>query len=119
MTHTRKILRVFLCIQIILLTLTLAAFGAVLAAERTRYVAQGAPAASQREAPLPIPEKWTRAAVLPDKQTVRRMLSYAAALPAPFGCAAALVCAAWDVIEKTDFSALDILNKTNSIKPAL
>ena len=73
-------LRWFFRLEIVCLCLTLAGVGSVIAAERTAYTAQGAPAAVQTDTPV-------RSVVshLPDKQDLALFSEYAPLLPAPFG----------------------------------
>lgn len=86
MSHTRKIIRNYLCVQFVILLLTLGAVGAALSAERTRFAAYGAPADARQESALPVDPDALLRAFIPDEPALRRLLDYAAALPAPAGC---------------------------------
>ena len=79
-TSARRILRAYIRLQAVLLCLTLAALGAVVAAERTQYYAEGAPAAVRNELPLP-PRPMTAPRIPP----VREWREYLCLLPAPAG----------------------------------
>lgn len=79
-SSARRILRWYLRLQSALLCLTLAALGAVAAAERSHELSVGAPVAIQRELPLPVED--IRLPSLPPLQTWRE---YLCLLPAPAG----------------------------------
>ncbi len=82
---TKTVLRWFFCLEILCLCVTLAGVGVCVAAERTAYTAQGAPAAVQTDTPV-------RSVVsrLPDKQSILSLTAYAPLLPAPLGNLAAV-----------------------------
>ena len=104
MTQTQKYLRVYIRIQAALLCLILGTFGACLAAQRTRYIADGAPVSAHREQALPDAVSLF-ADRLPDKSVFRQAVPYLAALPAPLGCAAGAL-----------FSALEFAAQAFSIE---
>ena len=79
-SSSRRILRWYLRLQCALLCLTLAAMGAVVAAERTHYLSTGTPVAVQRE--LPLPRGSLRLPQLPPWNEWRE---YLCLLPAPVG----------------------------------
>ncbi len=94
MQSTKQILRVWLRVQALLLCLTLAAVGAVIAAERTQYLAEGTAAAVQSVSPLE-----TAARRVPDMPDGHTLLRAAAALPAPLGGIAAVICSIQNILE--------------------
>lgn len=82
---TRIALRWFFRLEVVCLCVTLAGVGVCVAAERTAYTAQGAPAAVQTDASV-------RSALsrLPDKPALAALAAYAPLLPAPAGNLAAI-----------------------------
>lgn len=83
---TKIALRWFFRLEVVCLCVTLAGVGVCVAAERTAYTAQGAPAAVQTDTPV-------RSVVsrLPDKQSILSLAEYAPLLPAPIGNLAAIL----------------------------
>lgn len=77
---TKLALRWFFRLEIACLCLTLLLVGSGIAADRTAFTAQGAPAAAQTDTPV-------RAALsrLPDKPALTALEAYAPLLPAPAG----------------------------------
>ena len=110
MTSNRKYLRWYIRIQIVLLCLLLGTLGACLAAQRTRYIAEGAPVVSQRESPLPQTVR-SLANRLPDMPDFRQIEPYLTALPAPFGCAIGVVDSIRELWPMASDWALSILHK--------
>lgn len=87
--YIRKLLRVYLCLQAVLLLLILAALCVDVAAERTRFIAEGSPVSAQRETPLLSAVQRTD--LLSGGRALSTLAEYADALPAPFGCLAGVV----------------------------
>ena len=83
---TKLALRWFFRLEIICLCLTLAGVGSLIAADRTVYTAQGAPAAVQTDKPV-----RSLVSRLPDKSRIASLAAYAPLLPAPVGNLAAVL----------------------------
>lgn len=99
-------LRWFFRLQIVCLCVTLAAIGVCVAAERTAYTAQGAPAAVQTDTPAdPVVSH------LPDKSTLASLTEYAPLLPAPFGNLAAVFLSIQNIPKNAFSETLDKLHK--------
>ena len=77
---TRIALRWFFRLEIICLCVILAGVGSAIAADRTAYTAQGAPAAVQTD--KPVPPVLLR---LPDRAALASLTQFAPLLPAPTG----------------------------------
>ncbi len=102
---TKAALRLFFRAQIICLCLTLAGVGACVAAERTAYTAQGAPAAVQSDTAV-------RSVVsrLPDKPALASLAEFAPLLPAPAGNLAAVYYSVQKIIKTDGLALLDNLH---------
>ena len=96
--YIRKLLRVWVWLQIAVLLLTMCALCADIAAERTRFTMEGAPAAALRSSPLPFADALRETGRLPDMPPADTILRYAAALPAPTGCLVAAMRALWQAL---------------------
>lgn len=83
---TKIALRWFFRLEVVCLCVTLAGVGVCVAAERTAYIAQGAPASVQADTPV-------RSVVsrLPDRQSIASLAEFAPLLPAPLGNLAAVI----------------------------
>ena len=81
---TRRVLRVWFRVQIVLLCAALLTAGAGIAAERTEITARGIPASAQSDTPV------SSAPRTPDKLSDSDLWEYAALLPAPVGNAVSL-----------------------------
>ena len=99
MTQVHKYLRAYIRVQAITLCLVLGTLGASLAAQRTRYLADGEPAAVQQEHALPEAAETIRSH-LPDKQTWQDGVPFLSALPAPLGCAVGAVMTARELLRQ-------------------
>ena len=110
MSQTQKLLKIYIRIQSVLLCLVLGAFGACLAAQRTQYIAQGAPVSAQQEQALPqtVTQLVDR---LPDKSRLHDLLPYLAALPAPAGCLAGTFFSLQEIWEQGVPILMDNLHK--------
>ena len=90
MTRTRRYLQWYIRIQAALLCVLLGTLGASLAAQRTRYIADGAPVVAQQASPLPQTAR-SIADRLPDMPDVGDLARCLQALPAPIGCVVGVV----------------------------
>ena len=111
MTTTRRYLQWYIRIQAALLCVLLGTLGASLAAQRTRYIADGAPVAAQRESPLPQ-AVYSLADRLPDMPDADRLLRCLRALPAPLGCVVGTAAVVWELCEQLLRSDFGILHKS-------
>ena len=93
-----------------LLCLILGAFGACLAAERTRFLADGEPAAARQEYALPQAVE-TLSRRLPDKPEPRLLAPYLAALPAPYGCMVGAAYSVWETAQTVYGQLFGIVHK--------
>ena len=102
---TRIALRWFFRLEVVCLCVTLAGVGVCVAAERTAYTAQGAPAAVQTDTPV-----QSVVSRLPDRQTVAALAAYGPLLPAPVGSLFAIYLSAKNIAKKVDPEAFGILH---------
>lgn len=110
MTRTQTYLRIYIRLQAVLLCLILGAFGACLAAQRTRFIADGAPEEPGQAYALPQAVE-TLSQRLPDKPDKQAIAPYLAALPAPYGCMVAIAYSVWEIVQTVPVLPFDILHK--------
>ena len=110
MTQSQKYLRAYIRVQAVLLCLILGTFGACLAAQRTRILADGEPAAARQEHALPQAVE-TLSRRLPDKPDLAALTPYLAALPAPYGCMVGAAYSVWETAQTVSDMLFGIMHK--------